>query len=152
MLSIAHTTTGAFIATKVHNPLISIPLILASHYLLDAVPHWDAGTGLSSGKKTPRQAIMAEIPDLIISGLFVIAYFQWGKPLSFTWQGLAPYWGGFLGLLPDFLEAPKNFLHYEPKLLQPLNRFHHQVHHSIPKPLAGIIPQVILLILIYLFK
>ncbi len=152
MLSIAHVTTGAFIATKIPNPFIATPLILASHYLLDAIAHWDAGTGLSSGKKTPRQAFMAEIPDLILSLLFVLFFFQLGHPLHLTIKGLAPYWGGFLGLLPDFLEAPKNFFHLEPKFLRPFNRFHHQVHHSIPDRLAGLLPQIILLLIIYLLK
>ncbi len=152
MLSIAHATTGAYLATKIPNPLISIPLIIASHYLLDAIAHWDAGTGLSSGKKTPRQAFLAEIPDLILSAMVVIWFFQLGKPLQLTTQGLAPYWGSFLGLLPDFLEAPKNFLHWEPKILRPFNRFHHSIHHSIPDKLAGLAPQIILLLLIYFSK
>ena len=152
MLSIAHATTGAFIATKISNPWVSIPLILAFHYILDAIPHWDMGTGLSNGSKTSKQAFLGEIPDLIIAGLLIIVFFQIGKPLEFTWQGLAPYWGGMLGLFPDFLEAPKNFLKKEPKILKPLNKFHHSIHHSIPHKLAGLLPQFILLALIYILK
>ncbi len=152
MLSIAHVATGAFLATEISNPWVSIPLIIASHYLLDAIAHWDAGTGLSSGKKTPRQALLAEIPDLIIAGLVILIFFQWGHPLEFSLTGLAPYWGGFLSLLPDFLEAPKNFLGREPSWLKPFNRFHHRLHHSIPDKLAGLMPQLILLLIIYLLK
>lgn len=152
MLSIAHATTGALIATKIPNPYISVPLILASHYVLDAIPHWDFGTGLSNGKTTPRQAFLREIPDLIVAGLLIIAFFQLGKPLEFTLIGLAPYWGGFFGLFPDFLEVPRNFLRKEPKWLKPVNQFHHRLHHSIPNKLAGLTPQIILLVLIYFFR
>lgn len=153
MLSIAHATTGALIAVKITNPYLSIPLILASHYILDAIPHWDAGTGLSNGTRTPKQAFLAEIPDILIAGLLIIFFFQNGKPLDLgTLSGSAPYWGGFLGLLPDFLEAPRNFLRYEPKFLKPFNQFHHSVHHSTPNKLKGLTPQIILLYLVYMYR
>lgn len=152
MLSIAHATTGAFIATKIANPIIGIPIALASHYILDATPHWDAGTGLSSGKKTPKQAFIAEIPDLILSAVLVLLFFQLGRPLEFTISGLAPYWGAFFGIFPDFLEAPRNFLKKEPKFLKPLNDFHHSFHNSTPDKLKGLIPQILLISLIYLLK
>lgn len=153
MLSITHATTGAFIATKIPQPLISIPLILVSHYIIDAIPHWDAGTGLSNGTKTPKQAFLAEIPDLFLAAALVILLFQLGKPLDLqSASGLAPYWGGFVGLLPDFLEAPRNFLQYEPKWLKPFNDFHHSHHNSIPNKVKGLIPQIILVATIYFLK
>lgn len=152
MLSISHTLTGALIATKIPNPYLAIPIILITHYLLDAVPHWDAGTGLTNGSKSPTQVFRDEIPDLIISGLLVILFFQLGKPLDLSITGLSPYWGAFVGLIPDFLEAPRNFLQKEPRLLKPLNRFHHSIHHSIPRKLDGLAPQIILITLIILLK
>jgi len=152
MLSVAHTAAGAFIATKLPYPLVSIPLIIASHYILDFVPHWDAGTGLSSGKKSPSQAFMAEIPDLILSFILIVVFFQIGKPLSFTTEGLSPYWGAFFAILPDFLEAPRNFLKKEPSALKPLNNFHHSFHNSTPNKLKGLLPQILLITIIYLLK
>lgn len=155
MLSISHATTGALIAVKVTNPILAIPLILASHFLLDAIPHWDAGTGLTSKLITPRQAMLQEIPDLILAVMIIFALY----PSSFflfsnstlNLQNTAPLWGGFLAILPDFLEAPRNFLHYEPNLLKPLNRFHHSFHHSLPSKLIGLLPQFLVLWLIWLF-
>jgi len=144
MLSISHAVTGAFIATKVANPLIAIPLILTAHYLEDAVPHWDVGTGMSKGLKSPTLALRHEFIDLALAGLLVI--------LMFRNSGITPYWGAFLGLLPDFLEAPRNFLHYEPRWLTPLNRFHHLFHHSIPRPLDGLAPQIILLTILWILR
>jgi hypothetical protein len=41
MLETPHVALGAAIATKIPNPLISIPLALASHIILDRVPHWN---------------------------------------------------------------------------------------------------------------
>lgn len=152
MLSIAHTAAGALIATKLPNPLVATPLILASHYLLDMVPHWDAGTGLSSGKKTPKQALVSELPDLLLSGILVVVLFQTNNPLVLSISGLSPYWGAFIALIPDFLEVPRNFLKKEIPLLKPLNDFHHSFHNSTPNIIRGLAPQVLLLILIYILR
>lgn len=144
MLSISHAVTGAFIATKLPHPALAIPLILLSHYLEDAVPHWDVGTGLTKGLKSPSLALRHELLDLALAGLLVI--------LMFNHHGLTPYWGAFIGLLPDFLEAPRNFWRYEPNWLAPLNRFHHSFHHSIPRVWDGLAPQVLLLTILWIFR
>jgi hypothetical protein len=156
MLSISHAATGAFIAVKIGNPMLAIPLILLSHYLEDAVPHWDAGTGLGSGKKTREQAIKHGIIDLILAGILVIAMYPsvipWTPGSGFTISYFIPIWGAFFGLLPDFLEAPRNFLKYEPWFLKPLNKFHHLFHHSIPRAIDGLAPQFLLLIILWIFR
>jgi len=156
MLSISHALTGAYIATKIDSPWLSIPLILATHYLQDAIPHWDAGTGLTKGTKTRRNAFLQEIPDLLIALLLVLLLFppnlEFTSNLPTIITNLAPLWGAFLGLLPDFLEAPRNFLGKEPRFLRPLNAFHHSFHHSIPRVIDGLAPQLLLLILIILTR
>lgn len=151
MLSIAHAATGAVIATHLNTP-IAIPLILASHYALDAVAHHDAGTGLSSGKKTRKTALILGIIDLILAAVLVLIMYP---PDTFSLSSLTNHlghpavWGAFLGLLPDFLESPRNFLKYEPAWLKPINSFHNSFHHSIPSILAGLAPQAILLTILW---
>lgn len=156
MLSISHAVTGAFIAVKIGNPYLSIPLILLSHYLEDAVPHWDAGTGLSTGKKTRAMAIKHGLIDLALAGIFVFIFFSSHITLPLDPKSSflisAPLWGAFFGLLPDFLESPRNFLKYEPWFLKPLNKFHHSFHHSIPRMIDGLFPQILLLILLWIFR
>lgn len=157
MLSISHAVTGAFIATKVSNPYLAIPLILLAHYLEDAVPHWDAGTGLTKGVKSPSAAFAHELIDLALAGALVLLFYHAQYPLVPILAGasdrnLAPYWGALLALLPDFLEAPRNFFKYEPRWLAPLNRFHHSFHHSIPHVAAGLAPQIILLVLLWIYR
>ena len=41
MRAINHALTGALIGLTVSEPAIALPVALASHYVLDAVPHWD---------------------------------------------------------------------------------------------------------------
>lgn len=44
MLETPHVAVGIAIATKFPNPLISIPLSLVSHVVLDKIPHWNPHT------------------------------------------------------------------------------------------------------------
>jgi hypothetical protein len=148
MLSLAHTATGAFIATVIPNPFISTPLILISHYIEDKIPHWDVGTGISSGRKKKSDALKHEVIDLILSAIFLYFVFQFKSPtLNFN----AAY-GAFIALIPDFIEAPENFLHLDLPILRPFNKFHHTFHHSIPNKLKGLAPQFLLLIVIALLS
>lgn len=154
MLSISHAATGAVIAVKLGNPYLAIPIIIMSHYLEDAVPHWDAGTGLGSGKKTRKSALIHGLVDLALAGLVVLLMYphlRFGI-LDLEFWRETPVWGAFFGLLPDFMEAPRNFLKYEPSWLRPINRFHHSFHHSIPSMCDGLAPQILLLGILWFYR
>lgn len=148
MLSISHALTGAYLATKLTNPWLYIPAVLASHYFEDWVLHWDVGTGLTNGTRKKRDAILMELVDLALAGVLVFALFQSGQAgLNFqAWMG------AFLGLLPDFVEAPRNFLKFNPWWLKPFNDFHHGFHHSTPNILLGLMPQFVVVGLIVLMR
>jgi len=44
LLETPHVAVAAAIATKVANPALSLPLALASHFVLDKIPHWNPHT------------------------------------------------------------------------------------------------------------
>lgn len=148
MLSISHSATGAFIASKLPHPLLYIPLTLASHYLEDWIPHWDVGTGLSNGKRKKRTAFILEWFDLFLSVAFI--YWLWQADVS---QLQHHVWiGAFTGLVPDFVEFPRNFLKWEPFFLKPFNDFHGLFHNSTPNMVLGLATQFITLALIYFLR
>ncbi|HOX95863.1 MAG TPA: hypothetical protein PLI45_00565 [Candidatus Woesebacteria bacterium] len=148
MLSIAHGTTGAFIASKIPNPLISIPLVLLSHYIEDRIPHWDVGQGLSGWKKSRKAAFLQELFfDFPLSFALVYIIFQNGHPLNWhIWLG----W--FVGLLPDFLEFPYLFLDMKFTPIRQFAKLHAWVHRSTPNKLWGLLPQVLVILLVLLLK
>ncbi len=148
MLSISHSLTGAFIASKLPSPILFIPLIFASHYLEDWIPHWDVGTGLSNGKRSRRAAILLEFGELAITFGLVYWFFQAGHT-EINWLA---WTGAFVGLIPDFLEAPRNFLKWEPGFIKPLNKVHAMFHHSTPNIAFGLAPQVLVVAFIGLMK
>ena len=148
MLSISHALTGAFLASKLPSPAIYLPLTLVSHYLEDWIPHWDVGTGLSNGHRRRLTAFGLEIVDLAITLSLVYWWWQAGQPI---WQWHV-WLGTLMGLLPDFLEAPRNFLKWEPGFLRPINNFHQNFHHSTPHKWVGLGPQLILIAAIWWLK
>lgn len=148
MLSISHGLTGAFIATTFPHPGIFVPLTLASHYLEDWIPHWDVGTGLSNGTRKKSTAVILEFGDLALTGLLIYWFWQHAGVNTLMIAGA----GAFIGLLPDFMEAPRNFFKWEPFFLKPFNDFHGLFHHSVPNMVLGLTPQVITVLAIYLLK
>jgi len=49
MTATSHAIVGSVIAAKVGNPALAIPIALASHLVLDAIPHWDTATNGKNG-------------------------------------------------------------------------------------------------------
>lgn len=139
MLSISHGLTGAFLATALPSPLLYGPAAIGMHYLEDWTLHWDVGTGLSNGSRKRSTAILLELVDLaLMVGLIVFVWRATDTPLTpHVWLGV------FFALLPDFLEAPRNFLKWEPAWLKPINHFHKGFHHSTPNIILGLLPQAI---------
>lgn len=141
MLSLAHAATGAFIAANVPNPWLMIPLALASHFILDHVYHFDVGTGMHEGGKKKNKIVVLALIDLILAVVFI----------ALVWQQRCDHvnwylWlGALIGITPDILEAPHNFLGANWKILRPLNRLHEKVHRSTASPFWGLLPQAILL-------
>lgn len=148
MLSIPHMLTGAFVASKFPHPAVYTPITLAFHYLQDWIPHWDVGTGLSNGTRKRSTAILLELVELSIAIGLIWLFFQRGQSeiQYHVWLG------ALIGIVPDLLEAPRNFLKWEPGFLKPINNFHAYFHHSTPNIPLGLLPQFILLIVIWLLK
>lgn len=148
MLSIPHSLTGALIATKLPHPLLYIPLAFGFHYLQDWIPHWDVGTGLSSGKRKRSTAIILELVELVITFGLLFYFFQKGQ----TTIQYHMWFGALAGITPDFIEAPRNFLKWEPWFIKPLNRVHGYFHHSTPNIVVGLLPQVVFVVVIWFLR
>jgi len=148
MLSISHALTGAFIATKLSNPVLYTPTIIASHYFEDWIPHWDVGTGLTNGLRSRQAAFIFGLIELTI-GLGLVLLFWYPAGTAILIRAMI---GAGLGLLPDFLAAPKTFLKWQLPGLKLIDAFHQKIHHSVPNVWWGLIPQICLWSLIWWLK
>lgn len=146
MLSTTHSLSSAWIVTKISNPFFSLPTVVAVHYLSDAIPHFDTGSGLSSGEKTKKAAFFQTLIDLAVAGILVFILFQKDKPFSFLlWLG------AIVGISPDLAEFPALFFDFRPFPINWLEKFHNRFHRSLRFP-WGLIPQIIIIFLIILLR
>jgi len=137
MLLVTHSLVSATLAQKIQKPLWYIPLALAVHLLMDAIPHWDLG--ISFKKRTKKQNLILAFLDGM-SGLVIVFFlFQYQKAFSpHPWLGITA------GLAFDFLEAPALFLNLP--LVPQIDYLHSKVFHQKSKNLfQGVLPQVIII-------
>ncbi len=156
MLELPHVLVGAAIATVVPNPLISIPLSLASHFLGDYVPHWNPHfpTELKKyGRLTPATFVilMADSAIAVFVGLAIGQALYPDFPTGLlTFNLLACC---LASVLPDVVEIPHYFFGFKSRFLTRLSRFQSRHQFNVPA-LPGILSQilVILLSLLIIFR
>lgn len=102
MTATAHALVGGAIAASISDPTIGILLAIASHPLLDMVPHWDFGWGWR--KKTKLKLFIEGSMDLALG--YGLAYLFFGQNVNF-WYFTACI---IAAELFDLLEVPYWFL------------------------------------------
>jgi len=118
MLETPHVIVGAAIASKITNPLLSIPISFVSHFVLEKVPHWNPHLNSETekyGKPTKKSTIIAafDVTTSLIVGSF-IAYRAYPNVLQ-TINILACC---LMASLPDIVEGPYFFLGFRDKTLK----------------------------------
>jgi hypothetical protein len=110
MLETPHVAVGAAIAAKIPNPFIAIPLAFASHFVLDAVPHWNPHIVTETKKygMPTRKSFTIIVTDSILALAFgsFIAY----QALPNTGHALTILAASLASVLPDLAESPYFFL------------------------------------------
>jgi hypothetical protein len=118
VLETPHVVVGAAIATKIPNPLISIPLAFASHFALEKVPHWNPHLNTEKNRygKVTKKSTKIVIVDVIIS--LVLGGFIASRALPDTGHTMSILMASFASVLPDVIEGPYFFLDYETKFIK----------------------------------
>ena len=105
MMAINHAVTGALLGATVHQPAAALPLAFLSHFLLDAVPHYDPVTGskadVINSKKFFREQILIN-GTLCVALVLILAIDQ-----PEYWLLMAVC--AFLGASPDLMWVPRYF-------------------------------------------
>lgn len=126
-MATSHAVTGASIAVVVREPVLALPLALASHFVLDALPHIGLDEyGGHNKMRTLFHKILAADTVLLIS--LAVFLFVSGAPLLV-------FACVFLAGAPDFVWAYRYVVQEKlgkakehPKNL--LNRFHSKIQWS----------------------
>lgn len=145
MLETPHVIVGAAIAARIANPAISLPLVLASHFVLDKVPHWNPhlGTEMKKYGKVKSSSKNIIIVDIMASLFFgtIIA----SSALPNITHATTILLACFVSVLPDIIEGPYFFLNFKSKLIKRWIDFQRsiQVNTSV---VPGLLTQIIIII------
>lgn len=136
MLITPHSLTGATIAVLIPNPVISIPLSIGSHFILDTFPHWQE----TLYPYKPTKATWIRIPiDLALSILLIF----WITTSHSNISSLI-WINAFIANIPDL----DSFTSLIPSLLKnKIFKSYYDWHNKIQREtssLWGLIPQIIL--------
>ena len=145
MIELPHTIVGAAIAAKIGNPLLALPLALASHFVMDMVPHWNPHLNKEIAKygKVTTLTTWVIIIDVVLS---LIAGITIGsKFLPDTNRFLLVMACCFLAVLPDVAEAPHFFLGQKWRPIKKLVEFQSKIQFNVPF-LPGVASQALVII------
>jgi hypothetical protein len=104
MTATGHALIGTVIAAKVGNPVLAIPIALASHFIADSLPHWDTGTNrkLKSKRTFFIESLIDVLVGFVLSWLLIVWVFP-ATNLSYAFLII------IMAQLPDWLTAPYLF-------------------------------------------
>jgi hypothetical protein len=104
MTATGHALIGTVIASKVGNPALAIPIAIGSHFLADALPHWDTGTNkkLKSKKTFFVESLLDVLVGFVLSWLLIVWVFP-ETNVSYAFFII------LMAQLPDWLTAPYLF-------------------------------------------
>lgn len=106
MLETPHVAVGIALATKIPNPLISIPLAFCSHFILELVPHWNPhlNTEIKKHGSLTKRTINIITLDVAIS-IALGSFFAY-LAMPDTGQALTILAASLASVLPDVIEGP----------------------------------------------
>lgn len=144
MLELPHTLVGAAIATAIPNPLISLPLALASHFITDYVPHWNPHLHTEI-VKNGRLSTLSKTIVFADAGLALIlgSYIAF-RVLPNTNHFLTILIACFLAVSPDVAEIPYYFFKWRPAFVTKLVDFQRSHQWNVP-PVWGILSQIVII-------
>lgn len=136
-----HILAGALIALTVHEPVLIVPLAFASHFILDALPHYGyEGDGYKEALKYKLTYVMEALGFIGFVLLAVSGVFEKNFVMI----------AAFFAVLPDF-EWPYRYVFFERKGLKPPSTFMTRFHQNVQwcERSWGIIPEVVFFIVGY---
>lgn len=152
MLELPHTIIGATLATKIPNPLISIPLAFLSHFPLDLMPHWNPSLYTETekyGKPTKKSTRLVIIDTCLSLG---VGFFLASRVMPDVYHAISIILACFAAVVLDVIEGFYFFLGVRTRFLKNLIRFQRRLQRRLPL-VPGLIIQgvVIALALLIIF-
>jgi len=161
MLTVPHAIAGATLGSLVGDipgqAVFAFAVGWGSHYVLDAVPHWERlfghkGSGFDTrtpANQWPKSFLYQAIGDVVVALVVIIFVLNSHGDLTQFWQSPV-FWGALGGIFPDILDNTPVINNWFGKftLVQSERKFHHDNHISIQMqekfpPYTGLVTQAI---------
>ena len=140
MTATGHALIGTVIAAKVGNPTLAIPIAIASHFLADALPHWDTGTNKTT--KSKRLFLIESFFDVLLGFILSWLLIVWIFPSTNLGYAFLII---IMAQLPDWLTAP--YLFFNMKFFPFANIYHFQKKFDTTLGLPwGFVNQVVVIL------
>lgn len=162
-----HAVVGGTVAAFFpSHPIIAFFTGFISHFLLDAIPHWDykilsayanpdiamTANAIESGLSEKIIADKYFLLDLLRTGIdvllgFVIVLIIWHPLFPVRWQILVL--GAIGGILPDFLQFIYTRFPHQPMVA--LQKFHSFMHADLKlkdRPVLGVTTQILTIVIV----
>lgn len=138
MLETPHVALGVAIAVAIPNPLISIPLAFASHFVLDMVPHWNPhiNTEMKKYGKLTNPTLLIITVDLVLAVILTI-FVAKSNPYI--------YIASFMSILPDIAEGPYFLFGWRNRYLDIVLRFQRSIQANA-NIFWGLLTQVLIIL------
>jgi len=140
-----------FLASSISGgPVSALCLGVASHLVLDAIPHGDSGIGhwvhSSPNHVTKLQRLLpiVFVDQILAAGVFFLLL---SSPLLASTAFWTLFAGAFGSILPDYLTGFRDLLPKPPRWLESIHRFHEKCHYRGHDPLSirgGLVFQTLL--------
>jgi len=144
MLETPHVALGIAIAVKSGNPWVAIPLSLASHFLLDRVPHWNPHfytETLKFGQPKKISTYIAIADELIAIALTLFMAYKFMPDAN---KSLLILICSLLSVLPDQVKIPYFFCNRRFGFIKKWVDFERSIQVEI-KPFWGIVTQIVVI-------
>ncbi len=140
MLATNHALSGALIGSVLPLPL-AIPAAFASHFFLDALPHYGIATKLRNRSRLYRLLVKCDIAVALIGALGLVVLHKWHMEA-----------GAWVAWSPDLLWVIYYFTHNNTLQMHPKNKFmkFHLAIQQYERP-WGIVVEVIFFAVLFPF-
>ena len=145
MLETPHVAVGVAIATKFPNPWISIPLALASHFVLDKIPHWNPHLYTETQKLGKPSKKSTAIALVDIGSALVLGSSFATSALPDAGMAILILACSFSSVAPDVIKYPYYYFRLRPKWLVSWVKFERSMQVDAKSQFWGIVTQVLVI-------
>jgi hypothetical protein len=103
MTAINHALTGAIIGLTASNPILAIPLAFVSHFLLDALPHYDVPGASNEAKIDSGLFLWLQIVAGAVLCFLLVVLLAVRQPRHWVVAAVC----AFVAASPDLLSIPR---------------------------------------------